>query len=135
MKKIKTLFMVDDDEIFMFLTQKAVEQTHLVDQIKIFPNGSVAYNFLKSEAGRPENLPEIILLDLSMPVMDGWEFLEKYIQLLPKLKRKITIYIMSSSIAPADVEKAKSISAVTDYIIKPVTKDKLTNLLTNYLAA
>lgn len=131
MTKINTLCLVDDDSIFQFLTENAIKETNLVNQIKIFSNGLEAINFLKSEAENPDRLPEIILLDLSMPVMDGWEFLEEYLLLQPRLGKKIVIYVISSSIAPVDVQKAKSISAVTDYVIKPVTKDKFIELIKN----
>ena len=131
MKKINTLCLVDDDGMFQFLTQKVIEQTSLVNQIKIFSNGLDAINFLKAVQNNKKDLPEIILLDLSMPVMDGWEFLEEYLLILPKFDKKITIYIVSSSIDPRDIKKAKSISAVTDFIIKPVTKDKFINIIKN----
>jgi CheY-like chemotaxis protein len=125
MNKIKTLGIVDDDEIYTFLVKKTIEQTNLVDTIKVFGNGLDAIVFLKKNAANRDTLPEIILLDLSMPVMDGWEFLEEYILVSPKLGRKITIYIISSSISPFDIDRAKNISFVTDFIIKPVSKEKL----------
>ena len=131
MKKINTLCLVDDDGTFQFLTQRIIEQTSLVKQIKIFSNGLDAINFLKTLQNKNEELPEIILLDLTMPVMDGWEFLEEYIFLQPKLSKKITIYIVSSSIDPRDIIKARTISAVTDFIIKPVTKEKFINMIKN----
>jgi CheY-like chemotaxis protein len=132
MKKIDTLCLVDDDDIFQFLTQKVIEETNLVKQIQIFSNGLEAMNYLKSEANNPEKLPEIILLDLTMPIMDGWEFLEEYMLLQPRLGKQIIVYVVSSSIAPIDVQKAKSISAVTDYVIKPITKDRFTELIKSF---
>ena len=63
--------------------------------------------------------------------MDGWEFLEEYLMLQPRLSKTITIYIVSSSISPADIEKAGTINAVTDYIIKPVTKERFMDMLKN----
>jgi len=125
MKKVNIISIVDDDEIYTFLVKRTIDQTNLVDQIKVFGNGSDAIDFLTQNADNPDSLPEIILLDLSMPVMDGWGFIEEYIQLRPKLDKKITIYIVSSSISPHDIAKAKSISSVTDYIIKPISKEKL----------
>ena len=79
--KNKKLIMVDDDEIFIYLTKKAIDSVNIVDLIKVFGNGLDAIDFLKAHAHKPEELPEIIFLDLSMPIMDGWQFLEEYILL------------------------------------------------------
>jgi len=129
MTRIKTLTLVDDDDVFVFLTTKAIEQTNLVDLIKVFGNGLDALNFLKENKNNITALPEIIILDLSMPILNGWQFLEEFTKLNPTLGRKITIYICSSSISPDDIMRAKAIAEVTDYIIKPVTKDKLIDLI------
>ncbi len=129
MTTLKTLTLVDDDDIFVFLTTKIIEQTNLVDLIKGFGNGLDAINFLKENKNNVDALPDIILLDLSMPIMNGWQFLEEYNKLNPTIGKKITIYICSSSISPDDITRAKTISEVSDYIIKPITKDKLIDLI------
>jgi len=131
MTTIKQLTLVDDDEIFVFLTSKMLVHSKLVDLIKIFDNGYDALVFLKENLGNIDALPDIILLDLSMPIMDGWEFLEEYVKINPLIGKKITIYICSSSISPADVIRAKTINEVSDFIIKPITKDKLVELIKN----
>ena len=128
MTTLKTLTLVDDDDIFVFLTTKIIEQTNLVDLIKGFGNGLDAINFLKENKNNVDALPDIILLDLNMPIMNGWQFLEEYNKLNPTIGKKITIYIYSSSISPDDITRAKTISEVSDYIIKPITKDKLIDL-------
>ena len=129
MTTLKTLTLVDDDDIFVFLTTKIIEQTNLVDLIKVFGNGLDAINFLKENKNNVDALPDIILLDLSMPIMNGWQFLEEYNKLNPTIGKKITIYICSSSISPDDITRAKTISEVSDFIIKPITKDKLIDLI------
>ena len=129
MTTLKTLTLVDDDDIFVFLTTKIIEQTNLVDLIKVFGNGLDAINFLKENKNNVDALPDIILLDLSMPIMNGWQFLEEYNKLNPTIGKKITIYICSTSISPDDITRAKTISEVSDYIIKPITKDKLIDLI------
>lgn len=129
MNQVKTVTLVDDDDVFVFLTTKAIEQTSLVDLIKVFGNGLDALNFLKENKNNVDALPEIILLDLSMPIMNGWQFLEEYAKLNPTIGKKITIYICSSSISPDDITRAKTISEVSDYIIKPITKEKLIDML------
>ncbi len=129
MTQIKNLALVDDDDVFVFLTKKTIEQTKLVDLIKVFGNGLDAINFLKENKNNVAVLPEIILLDLSMPIMNGWQFLEEFTKINPSLGKKITIYICSSSISQDDITRAKSINEVSDYIIKPITKDKLIDLI------
>ena len=129
MSDLKTLTLVDDDDIFVFLTKKVVEKTNLVDLIKVFGNGLDAINFIKENRDNVDVLPEIILLDLSMPIMNGWQFLEEFAKLNPSIGKKITIYICSSSISHDDITRAKSINEVSDYIIKPITKHKLIDLI------
>lgn len=131
MKHIKNLTLVDDDDVFVFLTKKTIEQTHLVDLIRVFNNGMDALNFLKENKENIDELPEIIFLDLSMPIMNGWQFLEEYTKLNPYIGKKISIYICSSSISQDDITRAKAINEVTDYIIKPIAKTKLIDLIKN----
>lgn len=129
MRPINLVALIDDDEIFKLIETKIIESTNLVNRIKTFSNGEEAINFLKSNAKKQEQLPEIILLDLNMPIMDGFEFLEKYIVLEPKLDKKITIYVVSSSVSSNDIDRINQISEVSDYIIKPITKDKFEKIV------
>lgn len=133
MKKIQNLYLVDDDDIYVFLTRKIIEETQLTEHIEVFNNGQDALEYLKNLQDE-SMLPEIILLDLFMPVMDGWEFLEEFAMLKPKLNRKITIYVTSSSISPNDMQRAKNISDVTDYVIKPINKERFVELIKNMAA-
>lgn len=133
MKKIQNLYLVDDDDIYVFLTRKIIEETQLTEHIEVFNNGQDVLDYLKN-INDDAMLPEIILLDLFMPVMDGWEFLEEFAMLKPKLNRKITIYVTSSSISPHDMQRAKNISDVTDYVIKPINKERFVELIKNMAA-
>lgn len=131
MTALKQLTLVDDDDVFVFLTTRLLDKYKLVDLIKIFDNGYDALVFIKENLGNIEALPDIILLDLSMPIMDGWQFLDEYVKINSKIGKKITIFICSSSISPDDVSRAKSINAVSDFIIKPMTKEKLIEMIKN----
>jgi CheY-like chemotaxis protein len=124
MRKIDSLYVVDDDDIYQYLAQEVIKSTGLVERMKSFSNGHEAISFIESVKDNSEELPGIILLDLFMPVMDGWGFLEKFALLKPFLKKDITIYIVTSSIDPLDVQRAKSNYAVSDYLIKPLTHGK-----------
>jgi CheY-like chemotaxis protein len=86
-------------------------------------------NYIKENSKKPNLLPEVIFLDLSMPIMDGWQFLEEYILLEPEIEKEINIYVISSSISPEDLKKAKGINVVTDFIVKPITKEKLMEVI------
>ena len=89
-----------------------------------FSNGLDALNFLKSTQ-EAEELPEVIFLDINMPVMNGWEFMEEFAKIRNMLKKKIEIYILSSSTDSHDIKKAKSNPEIKDYIVKPLTPDLL----------
>ncbi len=125
------VFIVDDDKLFVFLTKKTINTTNLDTQINEFSDGQDAIEYLKKNVANTESLPDIILLDLSMPIMDGWEFLDEYKAIEPVIGKKIKLYIFSSSISPHDIERAKSISQVTDFIIKPLFKEKFIEMVRN----
>jgi CheY-like chemotaxis protein len=128
--KINKLCLVDDDSLFKFLTQRVIQDTQLVDRVEVFSNGLEAINFLNNAKKNPAELPDVILLDINMPVMDGWGFLEEYEKLLPQMdKKKITTYIVSSSNDPADIKRSKNFAEVKDFIIKPITKQKFIEMI------
>lgn len=129
MKQFESAYVIDDDDTYQFIVQRTIEQTKLVKQIRVFSNGLEAIRFFEASLINGESLPDIILLDLTMPIMDGWGFLEDYVALRPRVGKKIIVYIVSSSINPVDVERARSISALTDYVVKPLTIEKFVELL------
>ena len=96
MKQIEILALVDDDDTFVFITQRIIEQTNHVKEIKVFNNGLDALNYLKNNLNNDYQLPEVIFLDLSMPIMDGWQFLDEFTSLSLKTDKteKILIYIL-----------------------------------------
>ncbi len=132
---VETLFLIDDDEIYLFTMKKIIEKNKLVNNVHEFHNGFDAIDFLnKMSTNNHVLLPDIILLDINMPVMDGWTFMELFSLLKPKLNKKITVYMISSSINKADIERAKSISDISDFIVKPIGSEQLKNLFKNALA-
>ena len=130
MKPIK-IFLVDDDHIFVFLAKKTIETTNYATQIKEFGNGKNTIDYLKKIVHDIELLPDIIFLDLNMPVMDGWGFLEEYELLEPEIRKKIPLYLVSSSISPHDIARAKKFSIVSDFFSKSLVKEKLIELFNN----
>lgn len=125
MTKAKTLFVIDDDAIYQLITQKELEQHGPHITCKSYYNGASALQALQ-ELPEP---PAIILLDLNMPIMDGWEFLEAYQQLPTSLTQHIQLYVVSSSIDYRDIDRAKENPLVSDFIIKPITSTNFSQIL------
>lgn len=128
MKKVDIACIIDDDPIFVFGTKKILELANFCNSFMVFQNGEEALNNLKPivESGGP-SIPDIILLDLNMPIMDGWQFLEEFTK-IPS-KQQILIYIVTSSINPEDIEKAKTYDKVSNYLVKPITVQRLKEIL------
>lgn len=120
---------VDDDKVFQFTTLKTIQAANLTDSVLQFENGDDALKFLRKYAGDSDQLPDYIFLDINMPVVDGWMFLEDYAVLKNDLEKEITIIMVSSSIDPRDVRRAQNNENVLEYISKPVSKEKLIELV------
>ncbi|QEC76955.1 response regulator [Mucilaginibacter ginsenosidivorax] len=121
------VFLIDDDATFIFLTKRVIKNTGIEAGIFEFANGRHAIDHLLNNHDDKALMPDIIFLDLSMPVMDGWEFLEEYEALPPGIE-KAPLYILSSSISPHDINLARLHPAVSDFLIKPITKEKILQL-------
>jgi CheY-like chemotaxis protein len=124
-----TLCFIDNDEIYQYTVTRSLKSHELTKKILLFSDGEQALEFLTNNATENENLPDIIFLDINMPIMDGWHFLEEFVKLKPGIGKVITIYMITSSGAPADMEKAKRISEISDYIIKPINPSMLKGII------
>ncbi|WP_038262164.1 response regulator [Zhouia amylolytica] len=118
---------IDDDPVFVFGAKRIMEMAEFCNNFLVFQNGEEALTNLKPIVLSGESVPDVILLDLNMPIMDGWEFLDNFIKL--EAKRKILIYIVSSSIDPADIIKAKSYKGLNNFIVKPITREVLSEIM------
>ena len=121
--------LVDDDKIFQLTASRTLKSTQLTDRILQFENGEEALDFLRSNSKNAESLPDYIFLDINMPYVDGWMFMEDYIGLKSELTKDILIYMVSSSIDPRDMTRAKQNPEIKQYVIKPVTREKFIELL------
>jgi len=121
--KNKITYIIDDDKLSIKLMSMLISKNEFCEEIISFSNPQLALDELKKNCNIPLNLPDVILLDLNMPILDGWQFLDEFI-LLPICK-EICIFIVSSSIDPYDIEMAKEYDMVKSYIMKPITSKKL----------
>ena len=125
MRKISRSCIIDDDPIFVFGTKKVMKEVDFCDDILVYHNGEEAINGLKSMVKRGEQLPNLIFLDLNMPIMDGWDFLEDFIAIPNHNRKDVFVYIISSSIDTNDFIRARNYEIVNNYILKPVTPEDL----------
>ncbi len=130
MKKISSVSIIDDDSIYVYIVKRLMNECDFCESITVYENGKEGIDGL-IELGAANNLPKIIFLDLSMPIMSGWEFLDSFAQTTILNKEAIKIIVMSSSINPKEIEMIKSYPMVTDYIVKPITPSDL-NKIANY---
>ncbi|WP_342646421.1 response regulator [Mucilaginibacter sp. CSA2-8R] len=126
-----SILLVDDDEINNFISIKLIKKALEYTEITACLDGSYAIKkLLDLQAKDPNSLPDYILLDINMPIMNGWEFLEDFKRLEIDPLKKSKIYIISSSVFSNDINKAKSYPLVKNFISKPLNVDKIKELFT-----
>jgi CheY-like chemotaxis protein len=135
MNKIKNACIVDDDDLFQFVMRQHLERLGMVENIHKFSDGGQALTYLKTNLQQPELLPELILLDVNMPYMDGWQFMREYVQLVLPADKKIKIYILSSSTHESDLQKAKEFPVLAGYLVKPLSKQTIQQIVSELLPA
>jgi CheY-like chemotaxis protein len=116
---------IDDDSTFQFIFRKQIEKIDEIEIVNESRNGKDAVNFIKSLDDSSTEKPDLIVLDLNMPVMDGWDFLDEYGKLCANGKSPIPICILSSTINQADFDRANTYDSVKSFFSKPITSNQL----------
>jgi CheY-like chemotaxis protein len=129
------VLLIDDDAIYQFVSCKTLEATGHANKIKVCSNGEEAYRFLEENMDNADELPDVILLDVNMPVMNGWQFLDAYQSLKPNLSKEIHIFLVTSSMNDQDKEYSKRYNCVQDYIVKPLAREKISEILSHTVPA
>lgn len=127
MEKIKIVCLVEDDPVHAFIAQKVIGMTGLVEKVLIFGNGREIYDYLVVQKEKEADPPDLILLDLNMPIWDGWHFLDEAKKI--NLITNVPLYIITSSTDRADRDRASQHDLLENYLVKPLTLDKLRPVL------
>jgi len=126
---MKKLIFIDDNQLDHFILKRVLNKYNLAYEVNCTADAEEVIGFLQQNQNDKEKLPDIILLDIYMPLVNGWQFLEKVQQMQPFLNKPLSIYILSSSINPRDIQRAKQFSCVKSFIFKPITKEMLEKLI------
>ena len=119
------VMIVDDDDVNNFLCKKIISLARFSENIQTFIDADSALKYLKSNMNASGELPDIIFLDINMPIKNGWDFLKEYEKIKEDLAKPIQIYMLSSSVYEEDVTRAKSMDVIVDYISKPLSESVL----------
>lgn len=123
---MKIVCVIDDDPIFVLTVVKLIQIENFCDKVVVYKNGAEAITGLNECLKSGGELPCIILLDINMPIMNGWEFLEKFIEIPDHTI--VDLFISTSSINASDVNKSKKYKIIKDYLVKPITSKILREL-------
>jgi CheY-like chemotaxis protein len=132
--KLKSILLVDDDDATNFINRKILNKLKVAEQIHIALNGKEAIEFLQNHntPGQQENeitTPQLILLDINMPVMDGWEFMDAYHSLSEEKKADVIVVMLSTSGNPDDIKRAESNPEISGYNTKPLHPDLMLDII------
>lgn len=124
----KNILLVDDDNIFNLINTKILQRTGYANDIHTASNGKEALNLINDYYSGLQAMPDIILLDLNMPIMDGFSFIEAFRRLQVPNKDSVAIVIVTSSADERDVKRAKDLG-ITHYLTKPITEKDILAIL------
>jgi len=129
-RKLKSVLLLDDNLATNYFHKKIIEKSNSVERVLEFRSGINALKYLEQDGIEP---PELIMVDINMPIMSAWEFLEKLQKLKKESKIKTKVILLSTSLSPADKEKADKIPLIKEVLLKPLTKDSIHNVFEDIL--
>lgn len=127
-KDLLHILIIDDDEINNFIAVKLIDKLPVKAKVITRLNGLAGINFIKEKLQDQSDFPDIIFLDINMPVMNGWEFLDEFDAIKSEIKKDFCINMLSSSVYNDDINKANTYNTVNKFISKPLTVEKIRDL-------
>lgn len=130
MKLFELVYIIEDDLITSTVIELIIRKNKAFGEVQRFENGQMAFDALLRESAFGQQVPDLILLDLNMPVMDGWEFLDAFSALV--LRKRVHVCVLTSSIHPEDIRKSKSYQQVEGYFPKPLDDEMLEQMVQRF---
>lgn len=125
MSNFTTVLLVEDDPITIMVCDRIIKMSAFANNVISCENGQTAIEYLNDVKSTNKAIPEVIFLDINMPVMNGWDFLEEFENIKNAFNPLPRIFILSSTVDPEDYKKAKTFNSVEDFISKPLSKEFL----------
>lgn len=129
---LNTILCVDDDPITLMLCKKVIIKAEFGQNIITAENGKVALDLFEEIKSSGGNYPQLIFLDLNMPVMNGWDFLDEFTKTASSYSDDTRVIILSSTIDPADYQRAEKYDIVSHFMPKPITVEMLNELKVSF---
>ncbi|MEP2280988.1 response regulator [Maribacter sp.] len=128
MNENQMVWIIDDDDISKYVMKRYLKQLSVTKVIE-FPDSVQPLKFIQDNYESLDKLPDIIFLDLHMPILNGFDFIKDFQTIAPKIDKKINIVMLTSSINAEDVDQAKTFPEISDYFIKPIKHRDLARIM------
>lgn len=129
MNRVKNVLLVDDNDADNYVHKRVIEESGCSARIVVKENGKLAIEYIENELDGSDESPWIVFLDLNMPVMDGWQFLDRFAALPNPARSEIRVVILSASGNPDDKNRADRMPEVSSFVPKPLTANELVAIL------
>ena len=132
MSETPLIWIIDDDYISKYVMKRNLRQLSVTNVIE-FPDSTQPLKILSDNFDSTDKLPDVILLDLNMPILNGFQFMEEFKVANEKIKKDIQIYMLTSSLSSEDLDRAKLFPEISEYFVKPITLRNLTRIVNHVL--
>ena len=132
MKKVNCIMLVDDNTDDNFYHERIIQKSNAANMVVAKESGIEALDYLKSAGGTENPRPDLIFLDINMPGMNGWEFLDEFRKLDKNLQSKMVVIMLTTSVNPEDEALSRTYDLLSDFKTKPLTKEMLEDVLTKF---
>ena len=127
--KLNRVLLIDDDKITNTLNEMVIKKSGYAERIESVQNGIEALEYLMKDQGEGYPRPDLMFLDINMPGMDGWEFIEEYSKLDKRYQGNLIVVMLTTSLNPDDKDRSDDSNQLNDFINKPLTTEKFQKIM------